>query len=330
MKSSKFQQGFNLIEWMVTIAIALFIIAGMTSFFVASRTSNIATNESAELQETGRIALQLLSQDLRQVGFWGFSTRHILTNQLSVKNQQVRSPASIPNNRDCIDVNGVGSFPKDDIRMNDIWSFEVNTPLQMGCIDDQDSSTKLAQETDAIAIRRARGQQALAPLTPQYHIALTGSEAYIFAAPTEVLPIKPQWQGAHVYQYIHNVYYIDYDVASNVPRLRRKMLNIDAGNVGEMKLQPPLLEGVENMQIEYIVRDSNGHTSYSEFVAGSNLENVIGARVWVLIRAEQPKKSPGEKDISYQMAGKQITLKDDYRRLLMSTVVSFSNPIWLG
>lgn len=63
--------GMSLVELMVAITIGLIILAAISTILVNSRT-NYATQESiARLQESGRIAMQLIARDLRLAGYYG-------------------------------------------------------------------------------------------------------------------------------------------------------------------------------------------------------------------------------------------------------------------
>ena len=65
------QRGFSLVELMVSITIGLILLAGVLSIFFSSR-SRISTNEkTARLQENGRVALDLVTHDVRSAGYQG-------------------------------------------------------------------------------------------------------------------------------------------------------------------------------------------------------------------------------------------------------------------
>ena len=74
----KKQSGFTLIEWMIALTIGLFLFAGMMSLYSISHETTNDSLDSGELQENGRIAMNLLLKDLRMVGFWGDYTGSIL------------------------------------------------------------------------------------------------------------------------------------------------------------------------------------------------------------------------------------------------------------
>lgn len=64
-------RGFTLIEWLIAMLIGVFLVGGGLSIFVASRATTEDAFDQSELQENGRIAMRLVTQDLKWAGFWG-------------------------------------------------------------------------------------------------------------------------------------------------------------------------------------------------------------------------------------------------------------------
>jgi prepilin-type N-terminal cleavage/methylation domain-containing protein len=64
-------RGFTLIELMISMVISLLILAGMVSMFVNTSASNQEMQKTNGLIENGRLAAQLLQDDLVHAGFWG-------------------------------------------------------------------------------------------------------------------------------------------------------------------------------------------------------------------------------------------------------------------
>lgn len=64
-------RGFSLVELLVAIAIGLVIVAATSSMLVTSNRSNAELARSGQINESGRFALQILSDRVSQAGFWG-------------------------------------------------------------------------------------------------------------------------------------------------------------------------------------------------------------------------------------------------------------------
>ncbi|WP_447956571.1 PilW family protein [Vreelandella sp. EE7] len=65
------QAGFTLVELLVAMVIGVMVVLGATQLFVASQRSYQITTALANMQDTGRFALETLSRELRQVDFKG-------------------------------------------------------------------------------------------------------------------------------------------------------------------------------------------------------------------------------------------------------------------
>ncbi len=322
------QMGFGLIEWMIGLTIGLFLVAGVAAIFVQTRTGSTATNQAGELQETGRIALQLITQDVRQVGFWGMSTSNVMTRLNATKNNEIIVP-NVTTLNDCSDDLGGGSFPIDNIHFKQFWSFEIpsgSSLSYMRCIIDDDPDSELQEGSDVISLKRLQGKRIEAPasgsvVSSSPFLFVGGhSKAAIFTSGLAP-PTDPALAGLDIWHYLHNVYFLDHSLSRGIPRLRRMSLS-DTG----MAIEPVILEGVENIQLYYIVEAANGSTSYQTSVTAT--DKVIGVEVFILIRALEETRDYQNTN-TYVMADKSITVNDNYRRLLVSSVVSFSNAIWL-
>ena len=66
-----FQVGFSLIEIMVALVLGLFLMGGVIQIFFGSKASYNTTENLSRVQENGRLAIELLSRDLRMAGYKG-------------------------------------------------------------------------------------------------------------------------------------------------------------------------------------------------------------------------------------------------------------------
>ena len=65
MKLVSKQIGISLVEVLVALVISLFLLGGIVQVYVGNKVTFKFTNALAEVQENGRFALDLMSQDLR-------------------------------------------------------------------------------------------------------------------------------------------------------------------------------------------------------------------------------------------------------------------------
>ncbi|HSB96630.1 MAG TPA: prepilin-type N-terminal cleavage/methylation domain-containing protein, partial [Spongiibacteraceae bacterium] len=71
--SQRRARGFSLIELMVAMVIALIVLAGVLSSFLASKQAYLYNQEVAFIQENARYAAAYLSADIREAGNFGCS-----------------------------------------------------------------------------------------------------------------------------------------------------------------------------------------------------------------------------------------------------------------
>jgi type IV pilus assembly protein PilW len=67
----KRQQGLSLIELMIGMTLGLFLLLAIVVYLVSAKTSYVNEEELGRVQENARFAMELLSQDIRNVGYGG-------------------------------------------------------------------------------------------------------------------------------------------------------------------------------------------------------------------------------------------------------------------
>ena len=64
-------KGYTLIELLIAMGLGAFLLTGVVQIFSTSSQSIRLVNASARVQEGGRIAMELLSRDIRMADYWG-------------------------------------------------------------------------------------------------------------------------------------------------------------------------------------------------------------------------------------------------------------------
>ncbi|MBX9754254.1 MAG: prepilin-type N-terminal cleavage/methylation domain-containing protein [Pseudomonadaceae bacterium] len=107
------QSGFSLIEIMIALVIGLIMILGVTEIFLTASRSGVTSSDLARVQESGRIALELVSKEVRRAGYKGCvsSKTGLKTGGITYPDQAITGAA------DTITVNyarldAVGGFPE--------------------------------------------------------------------------------------------------------------------------------------------------------------------------------------------------------------------------
>jgi type IV pilus assembly protein PilW len=71
-------RGFSLVELLVAMVIALVVMAGVVNSFLASKDAFRFNEELAFIQENGRYAVELLSRNIREAGYFGCDNRNAI------------------------------------------------------------------------------------------------------------------------------------------------------------------------------------------------------------------------------------------------------------
>jgi type IV pilus assembly protein PilW len=65
------ERGFSLVELLVAMVLGLILIAGVTQVFIGNRQTQTVEQSLARVQESGRLALRFIEEDMRLAGFYG-------------------------------------------------------------------------------------------------------------------------------------------------------------------------------------------------------------------------------------------------------------------
>jgi len=327
------QRGLSLVELMVAMVIGSLVLLALSSIFLSSNRSSLEMRKSTQQQENGRYASQLLYDDLMLAGYLSEFDSSPLT-----------SPAAAP-----------------DICATDMTTLLAGLPLHVqgennsavtpSCLSD------LKIGTDIIVVRRAStcvaGSANCAAFlagAPHFQASLctptdgSGAElahaasnnadyaAYYFAFSGALADFTRRKTScgttqADIHRYLVHIYFIaNNNVAGDgIPTLKRA--EIGAGGFAIV----PLVDGIENMQVEYGV-DTNSDgvpDSYKSTPASvAEWRGAMSARVHLLAR--NTVTTQGYKDTRTYVLGDETVdpSNDGYKRHVYSTAVQFVNPSW--
>ncbi|MES2673268.1 MAG: PilW family protein [Pseudomonadota bacterium] len=80
------QTGLSLIELMISITLGLILLTGVMKVFLSSKTVYSTQQALSRVQETGRLAIDFMSRDIRMAGFMGCESNQIKGKNLNVIN----------------------------------------------------------------------------------------------------------------------------------------------------------------------------------------------------------------------------------------------------
>lgn len=320
------QSGFTLMELMVAMVVGLFLLGGVMFTYLSMKVTTTDTVEMGELQETGRIALDLLHKDISMTGFFG------RLNVSSVHSSDITGVTN-PGN-DCTFGLNNASFPNAAAGTNFrvLFGREAQAASELNCITDA------VVGSDIIQIKRAAGLDVSGQTmnANQFYVETTLADARFITGGGTALDVA----GTQVWPYEHHVYYIaeqTYTTSSGnvtVPVLMRKRLTVGGGMITES-----VLEGVENIRFIYGI-DTNGDANVDEYKSAtqmtetdwqqSSLRSIETVQVYVLVRAIRADNDSTITNQTYVLGGegadrRTLTFNDNFRRMVFVSTVKLNN-----
>lgn len=285
------QAGFTLVEMMISLFIGGLILGGVMFTYIGMKVTTKDTMTIGELQESGRLAINIMQRDIEQVGFWGTFYDDSFT---AINTTTLASPTG-----DCSEGDNNGSFPDltSDTNFKGLFAKVAADSSELSCINNP------LVGTDILQVKFLQGRQ----LQVEAGVNQTQSGENYFIAEQEnarfvrgIVAPSSLNVNATVWPYSHHTYYISkqsYTVNNKsitVPALMRKRL------VGGEVRAETIMEGVENMRFVFgldTTADSRVDSYKSiEQMTPSDWENrkgILTVQVFLLIRALQ--KDPGLK-----------------------------------
>lgn len=329
------QAGFSLVELMVAITIGLLVMAGLTTIFVNSNQARSEIEKTNRQIENGRYAIQLLTDDLRLSGFYGELDPTLLAQPTATPNPCATTPttlaAALP-----IHVQGYD-----------------NSAGGLGCL----SSADIKSDTDILVVRHAStcfvgdtDCDAQATGVPYLQVSLCNKESGTpFNLDTDTTQLTRTQINcstpARLRRYRTHIYFIanNDNPSDGIPTLKRAELGAGGFTI------VPLVEGIENLQIEYgIDTDCDGmpdvynadpntyvatYTAACPTPATPNWRNVMSVKVNLLAR--NTEKTLGYTDTKTYSLGLKADnsantvgpFNDNIKRHVYQAMVRLSNAI---
>ena len=325
-------RGFTLVEWLIAMTMGLFLLAGVFSVFVMSRSSSEDAFDQSELQENGRLAIRLISQDIKWAGFFGAYTGQSTQVGPSLS---LSAGSTVLAANDCLDERSVGSLPSNAGPARGLWVSRVSASKGLAgfaCILVADR----VANSDVISIKRLVGRPMPVPIPAtekelvkrRFYMAANSQEARMVKG-DEDPPVFGSNNESQLWEYQHYIYYLSQD--NGVPVLRKRYLTADGGS---SLIGGAMAEGVEHMVLMLGVDDSvipdgriDRYMSADQMTAQRwNEGRVLGVRLFILIRAA--KESARYKNNNTYQLGNLPPIKgngDGYRRLLLESSIALRN-----
>ncbi|MCR9185676.1 MAG: PilW family protein [Halieaceae bacterium] len=133
-------QGLSLIELMIALVIGAILLLGGTTAFLSLKKATAVERSLARLQDGGRLAVDLVSEDLRKVHFWGCNTGGVFLSNMT--NTSGIAGAENP-------LWGVRAYEK----TSSAWANTPALPTTMSAGGDDSIETRARAGSDVLSLR---------------------------------------------------------------------------------------------------------------------------------------------------------------------------------
>jgi len=306
------QKGFTLVEMLISLSVGVVLLGGIMSAFVGMRTTSAETSSMGELQENGRFALNIITDDLLRQDFWGdYTGTFDLANLSASPNADVLS-------NDC---EGEGlnntSFPRATGHFRTLWGETAASSSIIDCIDDAKVGS------DVLQLKRVISSAVTTSTANNYYLVTNMNTGVLFTG-TNI----PEVDNSQVWEYQHHVYYVKEETVNGeiFPVLMQGRLTTDM-------TFDPIIDGIEMIRFMYGV-DTTGDGIINAYLSAENVSedqwdnaddiNILAVRIFVLTRAIRQDFKYSNTN-TYVLGDLEVPMDDNYRRLLLSSTVTLYN-----
>ncbi|MEO8019280.1 MAG: PilW family protein [Pseudomonadota bacterium] len=337
------QKGFSLIELMVSITIGLILLAGVLSIFFSSRVTFSTNERTARLQENGRVALDILTHDIRSAGYQGCARGVPFNNNLKTPTSLlwnyifpvqgyendgagVFTPAlgltlapTAVNDSDVVVVRSATRDGRSTRLEKNMTTFADSLEVFNTGTGTLGAGVYMISDCNAADIFQATSYVAGPPATMTRNIISgtpgnsTTDLGYLYQVGARIVPLQTI------------VYYVGVDATTGEPGLYRQ--------IGTATAQL-LIEGVQALQISYGEDTDNDRVAnfYRSATNVVNWNNIISVNLSMLIRSEQYGTATDPKSyvmLTAAVGGKTLGAYNDRRqRMMFTTTAALRNRAW--
>lgn len=320
------QRGVTLIEIMIALVIGLVLTGGILQVFASTRQSNRVQEAISRMQETGRMALEVVARDVRMADFWGCAADVInVVNNLNSANPGfiafdnggVEGTDGGGNNPDTLILRGGNSTG---LRLEPPYGPQASANVKVAAGNDlaQGDIVLLSdcRQADIFQITNAN------PAGSGTVVHNTGSTT----TPGNYNATNPGCPGSNAHC-LSKVYGAD----ATLFQATQTTFNVGVGSEGEPALfrnGVEFLDGIENFQVLY-GEDTDGDSVANYYVPASSvadMNDVISVRFAVVVRSQDDRLTEGVNQ-TYNLLGNNITAPDTRLRQVYTTTVTVRNRI---
>jgi len=288
-----FQRGFSLIELMISITIGLVILIALSTLFINQSRARIEMDKSNRMIDNGRYALQLLSDDLRQAGYYG---EFVPASGVPAVPSSLPDPCSVT----ATDMaNADGAFALQLPVQGYATTLTTTATFSPACAAIATAnSVTLKPGSDIVVVRRVSTATPIVQsvgLSGVFYLqaSLCQYDSVPFKIDTNPANLTLRQLGctatsttpyANLRQFMVDVYFVSQDdkAGDGIPTLKEIQIDPNTQNF----VVTPLVEGIEYMQLEYGL-DTNGDGIADNYITGpatADWPNVVAVKMHLLAR----------------------------------------------
>lgn len=340
------QQGFSLVELLVSVVIGLLLVVGVLQAFISSKETYTLQSGLAKLQENGRFAMAFLTRDLRQAGYSGCTSNTTFANTLRDASGALPSYLDFDATITGVDNLGAG------VSYNTISARETTDVVEVRFADNSNScdvdfhnvnsanmhctDTNPFNVGDLLVVTNCTHTALFQKTGPaannQIIVHNTGNGVDIGNCTKGLgVPVECTTNGTG-YQFSDGIVlqlnFYRYFIGTNThgePSLYRQSIQNNAGVTGTASSE--LVEGIENMQVLYGEdTDSDGTADYYvPFDEVADDENIISIRVSILVRSSEDSIARDGQTVAFN--GTTTTFNDGRLRKVFTTTIALRNRL---
>ncbi len=313
--------GFSLLEVMVALGLAGILLLGLAEIFASNVKNATATSNLSSIQDNGRIAVQLLSADIRRAGFLGGNIRiREITGTLGESDAAATCVANTPE--------WARRLGQSIFGLN-------NADTGYECISgiaDDDPGTYL--RGDILTLRYTEAlpvdpnEMTLADNANRLYLRATVVEGRLFVGSTQGNAENDiVHEAAEGYALAGHAYYVGDSQRECQDAAIPSLYRVSVGANG-LPVSQELLPGVEHLQFRYQI--NNRYLDADDIVL-ADWSAVTAVEISVLVRAQCPETAFVSKrrfimgDLLGKDAYPPANTDDGYRRQLYQSVVALRN-----
>jgi type IV pilus assembly protein PilW len=334
------QLGLSLVELMISITLGLILMAGVVQMFASSMVTFKSQQSISRIQETGRLAIEFMSKDIRAAGNYGCGKLDPanpvkalqngsldmggLHRDFNVSIQGYNSVSDIPSPLTAATALGMASVAAGQNIIVVRSALDVGLPVTR--LNEDDKVFAFTSQTDVVnnCVEGVCIGAAVVVGDCYGARAFKVSDLAVTTGEVTITPVAstPAWDSTNIPEQfktgevapLKTVVYFIANGTSGSPSLFQRT-NTDANAV-------ELLEGVERMNISY-ARSVSRETYSTASIIGTNWADVVSVRIELVVRGSNSNAVDFPQP--YTLSSGTVTPTDKYMRQVFSTTINLRN-----